>query len=343
MPFTIKHGVSLQPLNTLGVNAVAEEYCLVTSVQGLAELLAEHRPMLILGSGSNLLFVDERLTGLVLQPRLTGIKAVSFDSEHVLVTAHAGEDWHQLVLWCLGRGYGGLENLSLIPGSVGAAPVQNIGAYGVALADTLYQVETMNMVTGDMEIFTNSECRFTYRDSVFKSGPKSARVIVSVSFLLTKKKHRLNTSYAALGASLHAQGICHPGIQDISRTVIHLRQKKLPDPAQIPNAGSFFKNPVISDGAYREIFLQYPDMPGFRLSNQTVKIPAGWLIEQCGWRGFRGPRAGVHDQHALVLVNHSGASGLEIYDLSAEIIDSVAARFGIILQREVHVIPCRTG
>ncbi len=338
MSFTIDRGISLKSLNTFGVGTIAEEYCLITSVKDLVELLAEHKPALILSGGSNLLFIDERVKGLVLQPRLKGIEAVSFDEDHVLVTAQTGEDWHQFVLWCLERDYGGLENLSLIPGSVGAAPVQNIGAYGVELADTLYQVKTINMDTGEMEAFLNSECRFTYRDSIFKSELKSKRIIISASFLLTRKKHRLNTSYGSLGETLQERGICDPGIQDISQAVIDMRQKKLPDPAKIPNAGSFFKNPIINDSAYQEISLDYRDMPGFRLSDQAVKIPAGWLIEQCGWKGFRGPHAGVHDQHALILVNNNGASGLEIYELSVAIINSVSERFGIALEREVNVI-----
>ena len=338
MSFTIDYGTSLQSLNTLAVDAIAEEYCLISSVDALLDLLAHHKPAVILGGGSNLLFVDERVRGLVLQPQLRGIEAISFDEDHILVTAQAGENWHQFVLWCLQHDYGGLENLSLIPGSVGAAPIQNIGAYGVELADTLYQVETVNTDVGEKEIFSNSECRFTYRDSIFKSALKPARIITSASFLLTRKRHRLNTSYDTLARLLQEQGISDPGIQDISRAVIHIRQEKLPEPAEIPNAGSFFKNPIISDSAYREISRYYPDMLGIELSEHMVKIPAGWLIEQCGWKGFRGPHASVHDRHSLILVNSNGASGREIYELSVDIINSVFERFGIVLEREVNII-----
>ena len=343
MSITIDTEVSLKSLNTFGVDAIASQYCRITSTRDMIKLLAEHKPALVLGGGSNLLFVDERIEGLVLQPHIKGIEAISFDDEHVLVTAQSGENWHQLVGWCLEHNYGGLENLSLIPGSVGAAPVQNIGAYGVELADTLYQVEAINIDTGEPEMFSNSECRFTYRDSIFKSDLQSTSIITSASFLLTKKKHRLNLSHDTLAERLRQRGISGPGIRDISQAIIAIRQNNLPDPAKTPNAGSFFKNPVISGEAYREICRHYPDAPGFELPKQMVKVPAGWLIEQCGWKGFRGAHAGVHDRHALILVNHHGASGLEIYELSMDIIHSVLERFGITLEREVGVIGDMAG
>jgi len=242
----------------------------------------------------------------------------------------AGENWHDFVLWCLQQGYGGLENLSLIPGSVGATPVQNIGAYGVEVKDTIHQVEVFDLNDKTVRNFSAVECEFAYRDSIFKRSRYRRWIILSVSFRLTRHQHQLRLEYGAIHQTLQKTGIDNPTIQDISNAVIHIRQV-------IPNAGSFFKNPVVSVATFKALKLRYPDIPCFELPDNDVKIPAGWLIDQCGWKGKRQGNCAVHEQHALVLVNQENATGDEILNLADNIRESVIRRFELPLELEINV------
>lgn len=338
MRVNIQQQISLKSLNTMAVDATAESYCKIISTADLASLFHTQRPALILGGGSNILFVKPVVEGLVLHPDMKGIDSSVYDDDHMLVTAQAGENWHDFVQWCVTQGYGGLENLSLIPGNVGAAPIQNIGAYGVEVKDRIHQVEALNIDSGGIRKFTASECCFAYRDSLFKSEQKGKWLILSVEFLLTRKQHQINTSYGVIQQTLQQQGIDNPGIQDVANAVIQIRQQRLPDPGLIPNTGSFFKNPIVNAELVDELRAKYRDIPVYEMPDNQFKLAAGWLIEQCGWRGHRREGCGVHDEHALVLINHNGASGEEIYQLSEDIIASVEDRFDVSLQREVNII-----
>ena len=269
------------------------------------------------------------------------IKGISIDREtedSVHLTVNAGENWHEFVLWCIDQNYGGLENLSLIPGNVGTCPIQNIGAYGVEVKDTITKVEALEIASGKSISFSNSECKFQYRDSIFKNKVKGKYILTAVSFELTKKNHRINTSYGAIESYLNEQNISTPNIKDVSDAVIFIRRSKLPDPAEIGNSGSFFKNPVISKTQFEELQQKYPALPSYPVSGSQVKVPAGWLIEQAGFKGKRYGDAGVHTKQALVLVNYGNASGKEIYGLAQKIQASIKKSFNITLDIEVNVI-----
>jgi UDP-N-acetylmuramate dehydrogenase len=293
-------------------------------------------PILVLGGGSNILFTKD-VDGLVLKNECKGINLIDEDADYFYVKAAAGEVWHDLVTHCIANNYAGLENLSLIPGNVGASPMQNIGAYGVEIKDVFYELEAYNISDKAIRVFNNSECKFGYRESVFKTGLKAQYIILSVTFRL--RKHPVfNTTYGAINTELERMGATGLTIQHISQAIINIRTNKLPNPKEIGNAGSFFKNPQVSKFRWHVIWEQYPDVVAYKIDDMHYKLAAGWLIEQCGWKGFRKGDAGCYNKQALVLVNYGSATGKEILDLSKEIIKSVEAKFGVVLEREVNVI-----
>jgi UDP-N-acetylmuramate dehydrogenase len=337
----LKENVSLQSLHTFGLDIKARWYIEIASPRQACEFLMDNLepqvPRLILGGGSNVLFKAD-FPGLVLRNAIQG-RAVLFHSDReVMLKVGAGENWHELVQYTLAQGWGGLENLSLIPGSVGATPIQNIGAYGVELKESFESLEALHLQTGQFHTFGRQDCAFGYRDSVFKRQAKGQYLITSVTLRLTPAAHHaLNTSYGAIQAELQRLGQA-PSIHSVSQAVINIRQRKLPDPAQIGNSGSFFKNPVIPAEHLARIQAEHPQAPYYSIDPDQVKVPAGWLIEACGWKGYRRGDAGVHPKQALVLVNYGCAQGTDIYQLSEEIMASVEARFGITLEREVNVV-----
>jgi UDP-N-acetylmuramate dehydrogenase len=335
------HNISLQPYNTFHIDARAQYFGRFTTLKSMeAQLEAYHElknaPLLVLGGGSNILLTGS-FEGLVLKNELKGISLIGEDEQHYYVKAMAGENWHELVQYCIEAGYAGMENLSLIPGCVGASPMQNIGAYGVEIKDIFHSLQAWHIADRTMVDFTLQDCEFGYRESVFKRKYRNQFIITSVTYRLNKEP-RLNTSYGAIEQELERMGIQEPGIRDISRAVIRIRQSKLPDPAVIGNAGSFFKNPVISKTQYQQLQSQYPHIPGYSNGDQ-VKLAAGWLIEQCGWKGYRDGDAGCHAQQALVLVNHGQASGTQILQLAQRIIESVHQQFHVELETEVNILP----
>ncbi|KIA84230.1 UDP-N-acetylenolpyruvoylglucosamine reductase [Kaistella solincola] len=337
----IQENYSLKNYNTFGVEVSAKYFAEVTSENELIEALQfakkqSLRP-LFLGGGSNILFTKD-FEGLVIQLNLQGITEELLSDDEVLVTSKAGENWHEFVQFCLEKDYGGLENLSLIPGNVGTSPMQNIGAYGREIKDTFVTCKVLNIGILETQTFTNEECKFGYRESIFKRERKGEFVILEVTFKLTRKNHVLKTEYGAIQAELQKKQIESPTIQQVSEAVINIRQSKLPDPKILGNAGSFFKNPSITKNQFLEVQKKYPDMPNYPNAD-LVKIPAGWLIEQCGWKGKQIGNVASHELQALVIVNKTGkASGQEIFDFSSQIIDSVAEKFGIELEREVNIM-----
>lgn len=337
----IQENYPLKNLNTFGVDGAAKYFAEVKDIGELKYAIEfakiNHLEILFLGGGSNILFTND-FGGLVIKLDLKGISEVFLNEEEVLVTANAGENWHEFVQFCLDKNYGGLENLSLIPGNVGTSPMQNIGAYGREIKDTFVNCKVLNLETFQAEEFDNEKCRFGYRESVFKREGKGKYVILEVTFKLTRKNHQIKTEYGAITTELEKFGVENPTIQDVSRAVINIRQSKLPDPKVIGNAGSFFKNPTISLDQFLNVQRQYPQMPNYP-NGDRVKIPAGWLIEQCGWKGKQIGNVASHELQALVIVNKTGqASGKEIYDFSTLIIESVLDKFGIELEREVNMI-----
>ena len=334
----IQQNQSLLPYNTFGIDAKAAYFVDVDSPERLKEALsAGIRPVLILGGGSNMLFT-QNFNGLVVKNNLKGIKTVRTFKNKVWVEAGGGVVWHDFVMWAVQHGFGGVENLSLIPGTVGASPVQNIGAYGVELKDVFVSLTAIEIETGKQKHFSNKQCRFGYRDSIFKQEAKGKYCISSVVFSLTTGQHKLNTSYGDIRKTLETNGVETPGIAEVSKAVVQIRSSKLPDPAKIGNCGSFFKNPETEKAVLEHIQKDYPLAPFFDLPNGQVKIPAGWLIEQCGWKGKRVGNTGSYEKQALVLVNYGGATGAEVKQLAFSIIDSVRERFGIKLEPEVNLI-----
>lgn len=336
----IKEQFSLKQHNTFGVEVKSRFFVEITSVHLLQELLSDsllqNLPKLILGEGSNVLFTQD-FPGLIIKMSLKGIEKTMEDDQHAWITAAAGENWHQLVLYCIKNNLSGIENLSLIPGTVGAAPMQNIGAYGVELRHVFDQLNAVRLSDGKLCIFDLSDCRFGYRDSVFKNEFKNQYAIVSVRLRLNKKPI-FYLDYGAIKETLAAMQVKEVNIQAISDAVIRIRQQKLPDPKKLGNAGSFFKSPLISKQVFALIQQQFPDVPHFTDENEQYKIPAGWFIEQCGWKGRRFGNTGVHEQHALVLVNYGNGSGLEIKRLAEDIQTSVKEKFAIELVPEVSII-----
>ncbi|MBA3705171.1 MAG: UDP-N-acetylmuramate dehydrogenase [Bacteroidetes bacterium] len=336
----IQENYSLKKLNTFGIDVSARYFVELSSVLQIQELLSEGKfkntSKLILGGGSNLLFT-KNFDGIVLKNNLKGIEVVKEDSDFYFVKVGAGEIWHELVMHCIANNYAGLENLSLIPGNVGASPMQNIGAYGVEIKDTFYELQALNVLNGSLSTFNNTECKFGYRESVFKHELKNKFMITSVMYKL-RKKPVFNTSYGAIEKELEVMGIKELSIQAISKAVCNIRSSKLPNPAEIGNAGSFFKNPEVVRGKFDFLKMQFPGIVAYELENGNVKLAAGWLIEQAGWKGKTYGDAGVHKLQALVLVNYGNAKGNEIFELSQKIMDSVKEKFGVGLEREVNII-----
>ncbi len=331
-------GVSLKPYNTFGIEARAAWFAEADSVETLRALLTQAvPPVLILGGGSNVLFTRD-WPGTVIRNAIRGIEVVRRFPNRLWVRAGGGEEWHHLVCWAVQHNLGGIENLSLIPGSVGAAPVQNIGAYGVELQDVFVRLEAVELSTGRLRTFSRGACRFGYRDSIFKREEKGRWCITSVTLSLTTDHHRLNTSYGEVARTLALMGILRPTPANISEAVMCIRRAKLPDPALIGNCGSFFKNPDISPDAWERIRQRYPNAPHYPLPSGRIKVPAGWLIEQCGWKGKRVGNVGCYEKQALVLVNCGGATGHEVAALAQAIAASVRDTFGIALEPEVNVL-----
>ncbi len=337
---TITENYSLKKLNTFGIEASARYYSDFSNVEEVCQILSEAKfantNKLILGGGSNLLFTKD-FDGIVLKNNLKGVELVKEDAEHYFVKSAGGEVWHELVMFCIANNYSGLENLSLIPGNVGASPMQNIGAYGAEIKDNFYELEALHINDKAIHTFNNAECKFGYRESVFKGELKHQYIITSVTFKLHKKPV-FNTSYGAIEKELEAMGAKELSIKAISEAVCNIRRSKLPNPAEIGNAGSFFKNPEVSRFKFEELKKEFPTIVGYDLENGNVKLAAGWLIEQCGWKGKTVGDAGVHKLQALVLVNYGNAKGSEIFELSQKIIDSIKDRFGVELVREVNII-----
>jgi len=336
----IRENVSLLPFNTFGIDAKAKYFSSFSTLDELNELIEFRNktatPQLVLGGGSNILLTND-FAGLVLKNEIGGIDVANEDAEHVYVKAGAGVNWHQLVIFCVQNNFAGMENLSLIPGNVGASPMQNIGAYGVELKDVFYRLEAFHIEDKHTKIFSVDECRFGYRESVFKHKYKGQFIITSVTYRLNKKPV-FHTSYGAIQEELEKMGVKELSIHAISQAVINIRTSKLPDPKEVGNAGSFFKNPQVDNSLFTSLQKQFPDIPSFPFDETHVKVPAGWLIEQCGWKGVRRGDAGCYPKQALVLVNYGRASGSEIYDLSEEIFQSVKQKFAIELEREVNIV-----
>ena len=293
--------------------------------------------MLILGGGSNMLLTGD-IDALVIHIYIKGRRIASQDPDHAFVEANAGESWHEFVVWTISQDLGGLENLSLIPGNVGTTPIQNIGAYGTEIKDTFVSCDAVEIETGNIRTFTKEECHFGYRESIFKNKLKGKFIITSVIFKLTRHSHIINTAYGDITKELERSSIASAGLKDVSNAVIAIRRSKLPDPAELGNSGSFFKNPIISRSDYEKIHRKFPEMPHYAISDSEVKVPAGWLIEQAGFRGKRFGDAGVHRNQALVLVNYGNATGREILDLSMRIQKEIFDRFGIAIEAEVNVV-----
>ncbi|WP_249219564.1 UDP-N-acetylmuramate dehydrogenase [Chitinophaga sp. HK235] len=336
----ISENEQLQSYNTFGIPVISRYFASFANQNDLASVLEDARakglPRMILGGGSNILFT-KNYDGLMLKNDIKGIQVVDEDNDHVYVKAGAGENWHGFVQYCLSADLAGLENLSLIPGNVGASPMQNIGAYGVEIKDTFHSLEAFHLKDKKVVTFTNNDCAFGYRESVFKKQYRDQFAILSVIYRLNRKP-RFNTSYGAINEELERMGVKDLSIQAISQAVINIRTSKLPDPAKIGNAGSFFKNPSVDAAAYERLKAAHPQIVAYPLADGHYKLAAGWLIEQCGWKGYREGDAGVHAKQALVLVNYGHAKGSDIYALSQQVLDSVEARFGVQLEREVNIV-----
>lgn len=342
----LQANISLKKYNTFGIDVLAKYFAAFDTVDTLGQLLQykderansqrNQTPILILGGGSNMLFT-KNFDGVVLKNELKGIELIHEDDQFLYVKAAAGENWHQFVLHCIHNNWAGVENLSLIPGNVGASPMQNIGAYGVEIKDVFHSLEAFHLTEKKIVTFNIADCAFGYRESVFKKKYKNQFVITSVTFRLSKQP-KFNTSYGAIEQELEKMGVITPTIKSISDAVINIRSSKLPDPKVIGNAGSFFKNPEISSETFDQLKSAFPEIVGYQLANHNVKLAAGWLIEQCGWKGYRQGDAGCHAKQALVLVNYGHAKGEEIFALSENIIYSVNKKFGVLLEREVNII-----
>ena len=335
----VANNVSLKNYNTFGMDVLAESFADITSEDELVSTLNTHKnkPLFILGGGSNML-LTKAIKGLVLHINNKGKTVVETNDNTVIVEAAAGENWHEFVLWCISNNFGGVENLSLIPGNVGTAPIQNIGAYGVELKDIFYSCDAINIKTQEKRTFMLQDCNFGYRNSIFKNEAKNLYILTKVRFKLTKNTHSLNTSYGAIKTQLENNNCTTPTIKSVSDAVIAIRQSKLPDPKKIGNSGSFFKNPVIPLSSYTQLLKNFPEMPHYPVSDNSVKIPAGWLIEKTGFKGKRFGNYGVHKNQALVLVNYGGAKGTHIHELALLIKKTVKRLFSIDLECEVNII-----
>ena len=335
----IESNFSLKKYNTFGIEAKARNFELVHSVTELKSVLENNKTQkkFILGGGSNMLLTKD-IDALVIHIDLKGKKIIKENNDFVWVESQAGESWHEFVLWTIDQNFGGLENMSLIPGNVGTTPAQNIGAYGTEIKDTFASCEAMTIESQEMRTFTKEECRFGYRESIFKNEAKNQYVITSVVFKLTKINHKINTSYGDISSELAKNNITVPTLKDISNAVIAIRQSKLPDPKELGNSGSFFKNPILLKSDFEKIQQQFPEIKYFDISKTEVKVPAGWLIEKAGFKGKRFGDAGIHKNQALVLVNYGNATGQEILNVSKDIQETIFKKFGIHIEGEVNVI-----
>ncbi len=333
----IQQNISLRNYNTFGISVQAKRFISVTSYYQLQQLLKTEKDLFLLSGGSNMLLTKD-IKQLVVLIDIKGISIDKEDDDYVYLTVNAGENWHEFILWCISQNYGGIENLSLIPGNVGTCPIQNIGAYGVEVKDVITKVEGLHIETENRVLFSNEDCKFGYRNSIFKNEQKGKVILTSVSFKLTKNKHSLNTSYGAIETELASKNILEPTIKDVSDAVVAIRKSKLPDPKEIGNSGSFFKNPVISNIQFEKLQKEFPTIPSYTISETEIKVPAGWLVEQSDFKGKRFGDAGVHTKQALVLVNYGNATGEEIYQLAQHIQKTVSQKFGISLEIEVNVI-----
>tara|TARA_B100000767_G_C19669615_1_gene494701 strand:+ start:107 stop:1120 length:1014 start_codon:yes stop_codon:yes gene_type:complete len=335
----IRSDVSLKTLNTFGISASAKFFSEASNEDQVRAIIQTNEfssnDNLILGGGSNLLFT-ENFNGIVLKNNISGIEVIRETDEDVYVKAGGGVVWHDFVLYCIKKGWNGLENLSLIPGSLGASPMQNIGAYGVEIKDIFEELEAIHLKTGEINYFNNSDCKFNYRESVFKTSLKGEYLISRVTFKLSKKMN-FNTSYGIINQQLEAMNITDLTAKSISDAVVAIRQSKLPDPKKIGNSGSFFKNPIVSNEQFEKLKLNYPTVVGYPSGDKSTKLAAGWLIDQAGWKGKKFNNYGVHKNQALVLVNYGGATGKEIYNLSEEIMQSIKEKFNVALEREVNI------
>lgn len=335
----ILSNISLKQYNTFGIDVKAKHFVSVKSVEELKSVLnlEAFTEKFILGGGSNMLLTKD-VDVLVIHLDLKNIEITSKNEDTVIVKVATGENWHDFVLWCLEHNFGGIENLSLIPGNVGATPIQNIGAYGVELKDVFVSCEALHINTQKVRIFTKEECKFEYRNSIFKQDLKGKYVILNITLELTNKDHKINTSYGAITEELKKMKVESPSIQDVSNAVITIRESKLPNPKVIGNSGSFFKNPIISKSHFNTLKINFPEIPSYSVSEENIKIPAGWLIEHLGFKGKRFGNYGVHNKQALVLVNYDDAKGEDIFKLSQLIQSTVKRIFDINLELEVNII-----
>ena len=335
----IQNHFSLKNFNTFGIEANAKQFVAVHSIEELKSVLVQNTSQnkFILGGGSNMLLTKD-IDALVIHIDLKGKKIVEENDDFVWVESQAGENWHEFVIWTIDNNFGGLENMSLIPGNVGTTPVQNIGAYGTEIKDTFVSCMAMKIKSFEMRIFNKADCHFGYRESIFKNEVKDQYIITSVVFKLTKNNHKINISYGDIASELEKLNINKPSLRDVSNAVITIRQSKLPDPKVLGNSGSFFKNPIVLKSDFEPIHKKFPEMKFYEISETEVKVPAGWLIEQAGFKGKRFGDAGIHKNQALVLVNYGTATGLEILNVSKEIQDTIFKKFGIQIEAEVNII-----
>ena len=335
----ILENFSLKNYNTFGIEAKAKQFVAVHNVVELKTILEQNKSnrKFILGGGSNMLLTKD-IDALVIHIDLKGRKIIKETEDFVWVESQAGENWHEFVIWTIDQNFGGLENMSLIPGNVGTTPVQNIGAYGTEIKDTFDSCEAIKIETQEMKTFTKAECHFGYRESVFKNEEKDQYIITSVVFKLTKYNHKINISYGDISGELAKNNITNPTLKEVSDAVIAIRKSKLPDPKELGNSGSFFKNPILLKSDFEKIHQQFPEMKFYEISETEVKVPAGWLIEQAGFKGKRFGAAGIHKNQALVLVNYGNATGQEILDVSKKIQETIFKTFGIHIEAEVNLI-----
>jgi UDP-N-acetylmuramate dehydrogenase len=333
----IQTNINLKEYNTFGISVKAEMFAVFSSIEELKQILSfrNNKKLLVLGGGSNLLLTKD-FDGLVIKNEIKRFEVIEETASEVIVESGAGENWHEFVLNCIDKGFGGIENLSLIPGSVGASPMQNIGAYGVEIKDVFESLSAYHIASGEIHYFDKKKCEFGYRESIFKNKVKGEYIILTVTFRLTKNP-TINSSYGAINEQLKVMGIENPTIQELSAAVIAIRQSKLPDPKIIGNAGSFFKNPTVDNVLLEQIQKNYPDIPNYPSVNGK-KLAAGWLIEKAEWKGRTFDNYGVHKLQALVLVNYGNCTGKEIFDLSSQIIQDVFDKFGVLLEREVNIL-----
>ena len=333
----IQTNKNLKEYNTFGISVKAEMFAVFSSIEELKQILSfrNDKKLLVLGGGSNLLLTKD-FEGLVIKNEIKRFEVIEESASEVFVESGAGENWHEFVLNCIDKGFGGIENLSLIPGSVGASPMQNIGAYGVEIKDVFESLSAFHIASGEIHYFDKTKCEFGYRESIFKNKVKGEYIILTVTFRLTKNP-TINSSYGAINEQLKVMGIQAPSIKELSAAVIAIRQSKLPDPKIIGNAGSFFKNPTVEIALLEQIQKNYPDIPNYPALNGR-KLAAGWLIEKAGWKGKTFDNYGVHKLQALVLVNYGNCTGQEIFDLSSQIIQDVFEKFGVLLEREVNIL-----